>query len=164
MDNLTDLNRNLAEQGRGLVFLIMPISAALLADFPVPQTGIVQEYLNFSEESASEQAEARVFDPRRHLFRSTATNTLLMGMIGRSPEIYVWADDWLTNLQHDPRFAQVLAHATLMTGAEMAAPNEVAPETPDDPLHGTPLAYTDDELDANEQDAKSDPLSLPDVD
>lgn len=151
--DLNDLISHYHAKERGIAFMIIPISTTLLDDFPVPRTEIVEEFLNFSDDALSEHADGRTFDPRRHLFHVTASNTLLMGMVGRSPQIYEWAHDWLTGLQAEPRWAGPLAHARLLTASDLLVQEESEPETPSDDLfHGTPLAYTDDELEANEKD------------
>lgn len=153
MQDLNALLTDLAKSDKGVAFILFPISGALLADFPVPRSSIVEEFLNFSEDPSSEHADPHQFNPALHLFRLTEANLLMLGMVGQRPGIYEWAQDWLEHLQAEERYATSLRHAVLKFDHELLGdePAETAPAE-DDPFKGTPLEFTPEELDANEAD------------
>jgi hypothetical protein len=152
--DFTQQAADLAVKGKGLIFIIFPISKQLLMQFPQPRTDVIEEYLNFSDDPSTESANPKIFNPALHLFHIVSAQKLIMGLVGPAPAIFNWSKDWLETIKHDTRWSNVIKSAKIMMAEELAAGDGLFLSLKnDDPFAGSPLAYTDDELAANEADS-----------
>lgn len=145
----------LQSQGRGVAFILIPISRHLLEHFPSPQSPVIESFFNFSDDPESELADVKTFNPALHLFHLTQDNILMFAAVGQSPGIYEWAQEWVSLLSQDPLYSSIFRHVIIKTESDFLDSDQNLDQNLD-PFSATPFAFTDDEKELNYQDYIND--------